>query len=920
MPGQRSSIPGKSGSVGGISNNSASAENDSDSGRPRSTDFEEDAKESTTRTTTESGRTEMDSDDDYPELNGELSGADSIESPPPSRESKVSVHSEAATSVAEQKMARKERAAVTIQAYTRGHLTRKKLKRPQTPGPFPREMEEEDLDYSEPEQSEHFTEPEDNEIEEPEQGEAADEPITREEAAVTIQKHWRGYEVRKNLPEKQPETPVNLEEGLIDTDDENELHETLESGMSREVDKEESPDGPMTYMVRIFTGNRWAADTEADLHIVLHGEDGDSEKRILQQDSQNPRFVQGQVDDFLLVMPSVGKLRKITIGHDHRGYGAGLFIDQVIIVEGSGNGRVYLFQCYKWFDSGQVDGKLERVLNCTATYQGPLNGLKKSQGRWELLLHNGQASTGLGATTSNLNLFGYSHDVMAKSIDIYDNTLAQVPSVSLIQVDFGAELANLTKVRVEIDGSGDMPDYYLDYVELNDLDTDEKIEVTMAKWLRWNSEDKGAQAFRELVVFKGTPDALPLCTYEGKLRVLVNKIALCHPNVKVELFGENGESGIFPVSLENKDGKKDKFDVSFRIEAASLGRNIGIRIYFDPTEQGAAIYDGLGEVQRIFDKLGVENAVGDGCFIIQHGLIRESTHTPYRMVLEQSRIVPRVDESDSFVLELRTTRMEGLSTKISKSKMPKKKTPNWIVSMLIDERSTLLPAVTLCGADGSEQMQCLDTTPVDGLISYQQKSDNIGEIKKIRISIDRGQRLNVLPDEEMPKPRVLIKKIRVNDGANGDIIHFPAATAEFFEYSVVEYPAIWPDVQPIESVYYEITVSTEDSRTQMPFRAHFKIIGEMGDTGLRYFGVPDGSTPTIFEPGSQKSVQFEALNIGEIQTIEAHVEANEEFFWKISEVVVHSEDGLFYVFHFDKPFTLKQNRQICHVSPLTALL
>ena len=133
---------------------------------------------------------------------------------------------------------------------------------------------------------------------------------------------------------------------------------------------------------------------------------------------------------------------------------------------------------------------------------------RKSQGRWELILHNG-TKDGEGGTTSNLNIFGYSHDVMSRSVDIYDNTLAKVPSTSLVQVDFGQELGNLTKIRIEIDGNGDKPDYYLDHVELMDLDTEERIEVTVEKWLRWESEDKGAQAFRELVIFKGAADTLP---------------------------------------------------------------------------------------------------------------------------------------------------------------------------------------------------------------------------------------------------------------------------------------------------------------------------------------------------------------------------------------------------------------------------
>lgn len=272
-------------------------------------------------------------------------------------------------------------------------------------------------------------------------------------------------------------------------------------------------------------------------------------------------------------------------------------------------------------------------------------------------------------------------------------------------------------------------------------------------------------------------------------------------------------------------------------------------MYFDPTEEGEIIYDGLGEVQRMFDKHGVENSVGDD-FIIQHALIRESTHTPYRMVLEHSRIVPRRDNEDSFVKELRTSRMEGLSTKLSKkSKVVKKKPPTWVVSMLIDDQSTLLPEVTLCGIEKIEKMQCLDTSPTDNIVGYQLKNSEIQDLKKIRISVDRKQRLNVLPEEGTdPKARIYIKKMRVIDAVNGDEVRFPAAKVELFEFSVIEFPAIWPDVQPIDSVFYEVTVSTGKSKYAVPFNVHFNFIGDLGDTGFRYLGEPDASNPTEFKP------------------------------------------------------------------------
>lgn len=49
------------------------------------------------------------------------------------------------------------------------------------------------------------------------------------------------------------------------------------------------------YTIAVLTGNRWAADTEADLFLILHGTLGNSEKLWLRQDPESPKFQQHSV-------------------------------------------------------------------------------------------------------------------------------------------------------------------------------------------------------------------------------------------------------------------------------------------------------------------------------------------------------------------------------------------------------------------------------------------------------------------------------------------------------------------------------------------------------------------------------------------------------------------------------------------------
>ena len=79
-----------------------------------------------------------------------------------------------------------------------------------------------------------------------------------------------------------------------------------------------------------------------------------------------------------------------------------------------------------------------------------------------------------------------------------------------LQVDFG-KIGDLVKVRFEIDESGEQPDYYLDYVELMDMDTEEKILLRVEKWLKVAGKDPKEkwQSFREVSVFRPLGSVLP---------------------------------------------------------------------------------------------------------------------------------------------------------------------------------------------------------------------------------------------------------------------------------------------------------------------------------------------------------------------------------------------------------------------------
>ncbi|VDK72719.1 unnamed protein product [Litomosoides sigmodontis] len=596
-----------------------------------------------------------------------------------------------------------------------------------------------------------------------------------------------------------------------------------------------------------------------------------------------------------------------------------------MVTENTADGRQYLFQCAKWLDSGQVDGKIERTLKTTAfcCLTTILHDYRFTSGRWELILHSGK-NDGSGATTSNLNIVGYGSQGSSMTTNIYDNRMAKVPSASLVQVDFG-EIGDLLKVRIEIDGNGEMPNYYLDYVELRDLDTEERMVSYVRKWLKIGCDEKNIQPFREFPVFRAAFEPLNVLSYEGKIKLTSRKERFLEkPIAYVRIFGEIGETGYFPVDFRYASELKQ--EVSFKIEAVSVGRIRSTRLYVKMNDIGNEIYGGMQVLQDIYDRRRVESVAVASDWIAEKVAVRESHHAPYRYVMAMSRVKcleedekvkERIcDDVGDIFLELLLSEMEGLSTKASKKKALARKQPQWVLWMTIGEGSTLVPRVTLCSVTTSVEMTIVTTTPTDMIITYRQKTADISMIIKVRIGIDNSQRLNYDPPDNVDlgdRNIIEIQKMKLYDCENGDELRFPVVNMTLTSESVYEFPAVWPDVPPIPNVIYIITVNYGKSRTN--FDVYLTLSGTKGDTGLRKL-INDDTAP--FQEKNASTFELEAVSIGEPLTTAITIKnVKQSFKWKCEEVrVFDSETNLSYVFKFREIFTEELKSQQVSVSRL----
>ncbi|NWX24982.1 LOXH1 protein, partial [Aegotheles bennettii] len=143
------------------------------------------------------------------------------------------------------------------------------------------------------------------------------------------------FSVDANKPEIQKEIPVSFViRGDKQKNDIDNLHK--ERSQARNLTE---------YTIKVYTGDKRGAGTDANVHIILFGNEDKTEIFQLSQslEHQDP-FERGKVDTFKIKTKKIGSLHSIEIGHDGKGFASGWFLEKVEITDTSRN-SVYCFSC-----------------------------------------------------------------------------------------------------------------------------------------------------------------------------------------------------------------------------------------------------------------------------------------------------------------------------------------------------------------------------------------------------------------------------------------------------------------------------------------------------------------------------------------------------------------------------------------------
>ena len=107
------------------------------------------------------------------------------------------------------------------------------------------------------------------------------------------------------------------------------------------------------------TTDERGAGSDAAVFVKLIGETGVTDNIVLESGSND--FERGETNEFKVQTKDIGKLVKIRIGHDGKGFGAGWHMDSAEI-EDEDTREVWKFECHRWFDEDQDDGLIVREL------------------------------------------------------------------------------------------------------------------------------------------------------------------------------------------------------------------------------------------------------------------------------------------------------------------------------------------------------------------------------------------------------------------------------------------------------------------------------------------------------------------------------------------------------------------------------
>ncbi|XP_040840655.1 lipoxygenase homology domain-containing protein 1 isoform X3 [Ochotona curzoniae] len=636
------------------------------------------------------------------------------------------------------------------------------------------------------------------------------------------------------------------------------------------------------YHISVKTGNVSGASTDSKVYIKLYGDKSDTIKQVLLVSDNNLKdyFERGRVDEFTLETLNIGTINRLVIGHDSTGMHSSWFLGSVEI-RVPRQGKRYTFPANRWLDKNQADGRLEVEL-----YPSEIVEIQKLI-HYEVEVWTGDV--GGAGTTSRVYIQIYGEEgktellflsSRSKVFDRASKDIFQTDTFTIYAIDLGA----LTKIRIRHDNSGNRPGWFLDRIDITDVNNEITYYFPCQRWLAVEEDD--GQLSRELLPVDesyvlpsedeegGGGNNNPLdnlaleqkdksTTFSVTVKTGDKKNAGTDANVFITLFGTQDDTGI--TLLKSSKTNSDKFERDsieiFTVEALDLGDLWKVRIGHDNTGKAPGWFvdwvevdaPSLGKCMTFPCGRWLAKNEDDGAIVrdLFHAELQTRMYTPfvpYEITLYTSDVFAAGTDANIFIViygcDAVCTQQKFLCTNKREQKLffERKSASRFIVEL--EDVGEIIEKIRI-GHDNTGMNPGWHCSHVD--------------IRRLLPDKDGTETLTFPCDRWLATSEDDKKTIR-------ELVPYDIFTEKYMKDGSLR--QVYKEVEePLDIVLYSVQIFTGNvPGAGTDARVYITIYGDLGDTGERYLGKSENRT-NKFEKGTADTFIIEAADLGVIYKI-----------------------------------------------------
>uniref|UniRef100_A0A8C0Q3G8 Lipoxygenase homology domain-containing protein 1 n=1 Tax=Canis lupus familiaris TaxID=9615 RepID=A0A8C0Q3G8_CANLF len=637
------------------------------------------------------------------------------------------------------------------------------------------------------------------------------------------------------------------------------------------------------YHISLKTGDVSGASTDSRVYIKLYGDKSDTIKQVLLVSDNNLQdyFERARVDEFTLETLNIGTISRLVIGHDSTGMHASWFLGSVQI-RVPRQGKQYTFPANRWLDKNQADGRLEVEL-----YPSEVVEIQKLV-HYEVEIWTGDV--GGASTTARVYVQIYGEDgktevlflsSRSKVFDRASKDIFQTDTFTIYAIDLGA----LTKIRIRHDNSGNRPGWFLDRIDITDMNNEITYYFPCQRWLAVEEDD--GQLSRELLPVDesyvlpsedeeggGGGDNNPLdnlaleqkdksTTFSVTVKTGDKKNAGTDANVFITLFGTQDNTGM--TLLKSSKTNSDKFERDsieiFTVETLDLGDLWKVRIGHDNTGKAPGWFvdwvevdaPSLGKCMTFPCGRWLAKNEDDGAIVrdLFHAELQTRLYTPfvpYEIILYTSDVFAAGTDANIFIViygcDAVCTQQKYLCTNKREQKLffERKSASRFI--MELEDVGEIIEKIRI-GHDNTGINPGWHCSHVD--------------IRRLLPDKDGTETLTFPCDRWLAKSEDDKKTIR-------ELVPYDIFTEKYMRDGSLR--QVYKEVEePLDIVLYSVQIFTGNvPGAGTDAKVYITIYGDLGDTGERYLGKSENRT-NKFEKGTADTFIIEAADLGVIYKI-----------------------------------------------------